>query len=242
MIRYIIKNIYIKSILFVVFIIHLFFLYIYPFFQFNWTYTQNVWDRWQGIIVGDFAAISSIILYLTATHKEKNERINKLKANRVLLSKPLSDLLLYCKEIKRIYSSYYFPIVLRDFEPYKIPDFPTRHENLFYKCIEYEENQNIINHIIYIIDSLQINHSRIVSLNKSFYPTTLSQETFNSYLFELAKLTQMINMLFDYSRLTKNNIRTKITKADLHFGFKTLEIDITSYKDLENYIDIRFID
>ncbi|MBB6481537.1 hypothetical protein [Spirochaeta isovalerica] len=242
-----------KIILFTLITIHIISMYIAPWFigGFSWLYVQDVWDRWQGIIVGAFASITSYFIFLITRKHEDEKKKKALRSARSLLPKSLSYIYAYCRDCAPILSEVWYAISLSSDRPHrrlgtesKLPDFPIDHEHIFNKCIEYEDDEVISNHLISILIKLQINHSRISELTKADDSIIEIPHYILSVIYGLLELLAMINKTFEYARFRSNLISSKIEKTEIYTALANLNWDTGDFivdedNNLKSYIDAK---
>lgn len=227
-----ILNFCFKFLIWMLILIHIYSMYIAPFIisDFDWIYVQEVWDRWQAIIVGALATITSYFIYEITKTNEKERRRKSLKAARSNLSNSLSSLNRYLKKCVPVYEDIWFNIA-RDKKNRRtativpIPELPKDHEITFNKCIEYTDDEVVENHLISIITKLQIQHARILEFKKDD-PSILESYGYILYMIaDFLEIYTLVNKTYDYARFKEFSINPEITTSEIFNSMSNFDWD-----------------
>lgn len=231
-----------RSIIFAAIGFHLASLYVIPWINGDWGYVQTVWDRWQGIIVGDIAFLSSYIFFLTTRDKEDLIRKKRLKASRSNLPKALSGLIEFYMSsfplISEVWKMQNASSVSKVSLP--LPSMPIGHDQIFHRCIEYEDNFEISDHLIKILNKLQINYARLCEFKSPDEALILSGSYIASMSCEILESIAMINLSFDYARGEKEEIRSTLYRSDLRGTMWGLDVEDSFKDEINKKIDSRY--
>ncbi len=197
----------------------------------DWTYVQNVWNRWQSFNVGMLAFTSSLIAFSISKYNSEQQRKREFIASRAFLPEALSELTDYlelCAEVlieaypraKDIDDQCDTPLKS------KVPDLPPLYRRVFSDCIRHSE-PDVAEYLSNILVLLQVNHSRLSTLCTEFKANTdviQSSENIMSYVYCLGELQALINKTFEFARAKKEFDSEKLTIGNLNNAYLNLEI------------------
>lgn len=231
-----------KILLWIIILVHIYSMYVAPIIRsnFDWNYVQDVWDRWQAIIVGGLASITSYIIYEITKINEKERRKNSLKAARSNLSSSLSYLNSYIKKCSNILYQIWGDVITEENYTRKsysnIPGVPKEHVNTFNKCIEYTDDENLESHLINIMTKLQIQYSRISEYDTEDSSMMVTPGNVLYEILNLLELSTLINKTYNYARKEEETVNPEIVRDEIYNSFLNMGWNLShfSYDEVAN--------
>lgn len=231
--------------------IPLFFMYainmlIIPWFEgvWEWSYVQDVWDRWQTLNVGVLAFISSVIAFNIAKYNSNKQRERQFVAARAFLPHALSELTSYCKLSAKLLREAWERLSNATADrttPLEavLPRLPEGYREVFSHCIS-EAEPDVGDYLARILMRLQIHHSRLKELSDTFSPASRTfpvRENIKSYLYSLAEIQALINQLFNFARGLEPFDGTDLVWEDFRNAYANLDIWPEEVDDLAGFTE-----
>lgn len=207
----------------------------------NWTYVQEVWDRWQTLNVGVLAFISSVIAFNISKYNANKQRERQFVAARSFLPHTLSELTSYCKHSSIMLREAWVLLDTKQvgYSPLaaELPELPDSYKEVFSRCIA-EADPDVADYLANILVQLQVHHSRLKELKYTFGQggrMVWVQQNVMSYLFSLGKLQALLNRLFGFARGEEPFNGSNLLWEDYRTAYANLDIDVEDVNDLEAF-------
>lgn len=207
----------------------------------DWTYVQNVWDRWQSLNVGLLAFVASITALNISRFNSEKQRERDFLASKAFLPSALSELVAYFKESASVYMQGWeaTPGVQPEF---KIPELPGEYKPVFQECIRHAP-PDVGDYLSQILVRLQVHDARLrsyVSQDEDDGHFTPQRHNLISYFYRLGELLAMVNKLFGFARNMAEFDDTPVNWEDFHTAYANLniweeQIVISDELDLEQF-------
>jgi hypothetical protein len=207
----------------------------------DWTYVQDVWDRWQSVNVGMLALVSSITALNISRFNAENQRERDFLASKAFLPAALSELVIYFEASASLLKQGWKA------EPgskpgIELPPLPEEYKAVFGDCIRHA-SPDVGDYLSQILVWLQVHDSRMRGYasqgqeNGHFSP---QKHNLLNYFFRLGELQAMVNKLFDFARNMAKFDSSPLKWEDFHTAYANLdiwenEIEITGGLGLEEY-------
>ena len=222
---------------------YVFSMLIYPFVKASgdWTYVQNVWDRWQSLNAGILALSASIIGFYISRYNQNKKRERDFVAARAFLPLTLSELTSYCKSCSVLLREAYVALDRQDglrlnLES-ELEELPDSLKETFSRCISVAD-PDIGGHLAQILWKLQINNSRLKEL-KIKPGQGIDQMIFKnnlvSYLFSLGELQTLIFRTFNFARALESLNNSNLNWDDYTNAYFNLDIELDDIEGLEEF-------
>lgn len=205
----------------------------------SWLYVQSVWHHWQALNVGMLAFLSSVIAFNMTRYNSERQRDRDFTAAKAFLPEALSELNSYFMESADLLSEAWRK--RNSFDDHgrvqiesPVPRLPERYKEVFAQCIRYA-NPPQGKYLAYILNKLQIHHSRIKELKDSFGPDSnmlVIPQNIISYLYCLGELMALKNRLYGYARNLEPFDGSHLKWDDFHNAYANLNIFPDDYDDL----------
>lgn len=191
----------------------------------DWTYVQQVWDRWQALNVGVLALISSVVVFYATRYSAEKQRAREFMASKAFLPAALSELTQYFKQSAKVLTACWdeYPQAPAELDT---PVLPAGYEKIFGDCIRHADPR-VGDYLSRILRQLQVHDARI----KGFVATydegsgeiTVPQNII-SYLYRLAQLQAWVNKLFAFARSLQEFDDTPLVWSDYANAYGNLDI------------------
>lgn len=221
--------------------VYLTFMLIAPLLTRDWTYIQEVWDRWQALNVGVLAFASSIIAFNISKYRENEQRERRFIAARAFLPHALSELTSYCESSSTLLREAWNVLVntgeSRTPLKSRLPKLPESYKETFSRCIS-DASPDVADYMASILVKLQVHNSRLENLRRSFGVdgfTVWNERTIMIYLYGLGELHALISRLFDYARGEKDFDDSRLLWKDYYNTYCCLDIHTEGGDDLKEY-------
>ncbi|MCG3844687.1 hypothetical protein I3262_05160 [Photobacterium damselae] len=218
---------------------------IYPLTQGDWKHVHAVWYTWQSLNTGILAFIASIFALNAVRYTEEKRRQRNFIAARAFLPQALSELSTYFEESSKFVNEAWerakdksdhckTPLKEKD-----CPELPVGYQQVFKDCIS-EASPEVAEHLAYILVRLQIHHSRMKSLVKSFSAdshTIQAPSNLIAQVFALAELQGLVNQLFKFSRGTAPFDNKPLSVDNFYSCYDNWGVDIDESDDLKDFTE-----
>ncbi|WP_284660555.1 hypothetical protein [Photobacterium damselae] len=218
---------------------------IYPLTQGDWEHVHAVWYTWQSLNTGILAFIASIFALNAVRYTEEKRRQRNFIAARAFLPQALSELSTYFEESSKFVNEAWerakdksdhckTPLKEKD-----CPELPVGYQQVFKDCIS-EASPEVAEHLAYILVRLQIHHSRMKSLVKSFSAdshTIQAPSNLIAQVFALAELQGLVNQLFKFSRGTAPFDNKPLSVDNFYSCYDNWGVDIDENDDLKDFTE-----
>ncbi|OBU44647.1 hypothetical protein AYY27_15720 [Photobacterium damselae] len=218
---------------------------IYPLTQGDWEHVHAVWYTWQSLNTGILAFIASIFALNAVRYTEEKRRQRNFIAARAFLPQALSELSTYFEESSKFVNeawerakdkSDHCKTPLKEKDCPKLPD---GYQQVFKDCIS-EASPEVAEHLAYILVRLQIHHSRMKSLVKSFSAdshTIQAPSNLMAQVFALAELQGLVNQLFKFSRGTAPFDNKPLSVDNFYSCYDNWGVDIDENDNLKDFTE-----
>lgn len=191
----------------------------------DWTYVQQVWDRWQALNVGVLALLSSVVVFYATRYSAEKQRQREFMASKAFLPASLSELTRYFKVSAKVLTACWdeypkAPVGLH------APTLPTGYEKIFGDCIRHADPR-VGEYLSRILRWLQVHDAR----TKSFVATydegsgeMTVPESIITYLYRLAQLQAWVNKLFPFARSLQEFDDTPLVWPDYANAYGNLDV------------------
>ncbi len=193
----------------------------------DWTYVQNVWDRWQSLNVGMLAFTSSIIAFNISRFNAEKQRERDFLASKAFLPAALSELVSYFKASASVFKQGW------ESESGNQPNFeslilPKEYKEIFGTCIRHA-NPSVGNYLTQILIELQIHDARMRDyITQQGGGNHFTPDKYNliAYFYRLGELQALVNKLFDFARNIAKFDSTPLDWDDFRNAYGNLGIRI----------------
>lgn len=194
----------------------------------DWTYVQNVWDRWQSLNVGLLAFIASITALNISRFNSERQRERDFLASKAFLPSALSELVDYFEVSAVVYKEGWSAAPGGVKPDFKLPKLPNEYKPVFQECIRHAP-PDVGNYLSQILMRLQVHDARLrsyVSQGEDDSQFNFMPQQYNliSYFYHLGELQAMVNKLFYFARNIKEFEVDPITWEDFHTAYANLNI------------------
>ncbi|HWV19374.1 MAG TPA: hypothetical protein VNZ68_12440 [Rhodocyclaceae bacterium] len=208
-------------------------MFVYPWFEGDWTHVQNVWERWQALNVGLLAFASSIIAFSIAQRENEKQRNRQFIAARAFLPQALSELCTYSSRCAELLQSHNPTEGRATSAKVPTPALPVDYREIFSQCIRYSD-PIVADALAKILADLQVLHARLDSLSNpgATMSITFREGNWKVYVYSLGNLRARINKLFDFARgkagfdsslLSWEELKNAYFNLDFHHDLDELE-------------------
>jgi hypothetical protein len=191
----------------------------------DWTYVQQVWDRWQALNVGVLALISSVVVFYATRYSAETQRAREFMASKAFLPAALSDLSQYFEESARVLTACWdeYPRAPANLH---VPILPVGYEKIFGDCIRHADPK-VGDYLSRILRQLQVHDARLKG-----YVATYDEDSDEmgirlniiSYLYRVAQLQAWVNKLFPFARSLQRFDDTPLVWPDYANAYSNLNI------------------
>ena len=226
----------------VIAVIYFFCMFIAPLVQGggDWTYVQQVWDRWQSLNVGLLAFVSSITALNISRFNSEKQRERDFLASKAFLPSALSELVAYFKESASVYKKGWEASVGKQ-PAFQIPELPKGYKPVFQECIRHAE-PDVGDYLARILVRLQVHDARLqryVSQEEKDGHFSPEKHNLIYYFRDLGELLAMVHKLFGFARSMAEFDYSPLNWDDFHTAYANLdiseyEIKISNKLDLES--------
>lgn len=217
---------------------------IYPWIQGrgDWGHVHQVWMDWQTLNVGVLAFISSMVAFNISKYHENQQRHREFIAARSFLPEALSDLSSYFKLSAELLGEAWCRVVnepdrCNDPLEHEVPILPNNYREIFGRCISLGDPE-VSQFLSYMLMRLQVHHSRMTDLDKSFQANSsrmVMSTNIKSYLYRLAELQALVDRVIDFSRGLEEFSGSPLTWEEFKNAYGSLNIWIGEFEDLEGF-------
>lgn len=207
----------------------------------DWTYVQEVWDRWQSLNMGVLAFISSMAAFNIAKYNANKQRERDFVAARALLPDALSELIGYLRASARLLSEAWERVdslALRAPAPLasEFPELPSGYKEIFSRCIASAE-VDVGDYLANIIVRLQIHHSRLKETHKVLSEggsLVLTKPNLMTYFYSLGNIQALINKLYEFARGEAPFDASNLEWDDYRNAYRNLNIE---FEDIDGLVE-----
>lgn len=198
----------------------------------DWTYLQNVWDRWQALNVGLLALVSSIYFYRGSQQVSESARASKFIAAKSLALHKLPYVIKFLQNSVLKLSEFNNGSIYleKDGVSFEQLDLSSLHD-----CIVYSKDASTQNHFSFLISELQVFNSRLElytdeGFQKKLLLDRLSHE---NMMFKAATIKSLIDQSFNFCRENNSSLSDEVTYDEIENACRALDICNQSfeYKD-----------
>lgn len=202
----------------------------------DWGYVQRVWSSWQGLNVGIFAFISSVIAFNISRDKANKQREREFTAARAFLPESLSELCEYFKASAEFLnkvrkSSHDNPI------QGEAPGLSKEYKEVFGNCIRYAE-PDVGDYLSKILMRLQVHDTRLRRLVKEIEDrgTIRPGDIHNliSYIYRLGELQVLVDKLFPFARDMEEFDSSDLEWEDFRNAYRINGIELEDVNEVTN--------
>lgn len=202
----------------------------------NLEYLHGVWHNWQTLNAGILAFLAALVgLYLARLNAEEY-RQRKLSAAKAFLPNTLSDLNTYFKCSADFYVNIWdkSKLLSSDCTASFLSVLPLNSIEIFSRCVEYGDS-DFSKYITYILNRLQIHHSRITGIEDIADSLQYSNLILDS-LYRLCELYALVIRLYPFLRDDNKSLDDSSLRLDeVCCAFRMLELDTTAVNSDEFY-------
>lgn len=214
---------------------------IHPWLYGGWKHVHAVWYDWQSLNVGILAFLASVIAFNVSRHNAAQQRKRELVAARSFLPESLSELSEYFRECGAALCTAYSNVrqPQAPFQHIATPQPPSGYKEIFSNCISLADNE-LAEHLSYILACLQVHHARICTLAEEQKPnsqTVVTPETVLSYIFRLGELQALVNNTFDYARGEEQFVAKPLDLKSYQTAYANLRIRRHNIDELEGFTE-----
>jgi hypothetical protein len=189
----------------------------------QWSYVQDVWDRWQGFNVGILALIASVIAFEITRYKENKQRDRDFLAARAFLPGALSELSSYLKGSAGVHLTAWEEAALSSSS---IPADPIHYKGVFENCIRHAEPK-VGEFLASMLAKLQVHDARLTGLVAGKRD---GRAAIYWYVLSLGELQALVNKLFDFSRGETGFDSSPISWDDFRNAYMNLGIHVSDFE------------
>jgi len=217
---------------------------VYPWIQGggDWGYVHKVWMSWQTLNVGVLAFISSMVAFNISKYHANQQRHREFIAARSFLPEALSDLSSYFHLSAELLVEAWGRAVdeadrCKTPLNHEVPVLPDNYREIFGRCISLGDPE-VSQFLSYMLMRLQVHHSRMTDLAKSFQADStmlIMSANIKSYLYRLAELQALVGRIFDFARGLEQFNGSPLTWEEFKNAYGNLDIWIDEFEDLEGF-------
>lgn len=230
-------------------LIHVFSMIILPLFSsgFDWTYVQNVWDRWQSLNSAIIALASGLIAFQIADNREKSQREKKFIAARASLPHVYSEIIKYCQSSGRWITEAFagsdqqdrFQIVQISKPNTDIPKLPHNLEEVFNNCIRYADDE-FSNFLINLLLKIRASDNMIRSLSDDMnHINNFGMYNFYTISFRLSQVRALLEKTLVFTQGLGNFDKSALVWENIDAALQDIDIYPDDWVDLENFANDR---
>lgn len=210
----------------------------------DWLQMQAVWDRWQGFNVGVLALLTSIVVYLATTLRERRRQMRSFQAAKAALPSMLSELHAFGGSCFSQLKEAYRDSVLREanhtppnlsprpsMPKSEVPGTPIGLSSVFADCIKHSESDELVVDLSDILAMVQILLARLREL---YADPPITEALFRTNLvyrmYDLGELLVLVNRLFPLARGIGERNSDAIQLDEFMSAYLSHSVEPTSYK------------
>jgi hypothetical protein len=224
--------------------IYIFCMFIFPFFVGDWSYVQSIWHYWQSLNVGVLALTSSLIAFNISRFNADNQRARNFVAARAFLPEALSELNVYTESCSPLLKEAWHRAnnktdKCRTPLAESLPKLPSSYKEIFSRCIAFSE-PDVGKHLAYILTRLQVNHSRLTSLENEFCKESITTQipvNIMSYMYSLGELMALLNRTYGFARGQDKFCAKRLDIGDFNTAYFGLDIPSEVSEELSGFTE-----
>ena len=208
----------------------------------TWAHVHSVWHSWQTLNVGVLAFLSSLIAFNISKYNAEEQRKRELIASTSFLPQALSGLSQHLNGCAHILSQAWEKT--RNEESFKAGSFEgldggwdQAAEKSIYECIRHADTP-LANNLASILSKLQISDARIMGLSSTKGLSAnwnVRRPTIESYLYGVAELQALINLVFPYSRGMQEFSAVSVGIEQLNNAYMCLDLKSEIIDGIQEY-------
>lgn len=118
-----------------------------------------------------------------------------------------------------------------------MPVLPDNYREILARCISLGDPE-VSQFLSYMLMRLQVHHSRMTDLDKSFQADStmmVMSQNIKSYLYRLAELQALVGRIFDFARGLEEFNDSPLSWEEFKNSYGNLDIWIDEFEDLEGF-------
>ncbi len=209
----------------------------------DWLQMQAVWDRWQGFNVGVLALLTSIVVYLATTLRERRRQMRSFQAARAALPSMLSELHAFGGSFFAEFEKAYRDSMQREAQhahlkpspdpsmpKSEMPSTPIGLSSVLADCIKHSESEELIVALSDILAMVQI----LLARSRELYANPpITEALFRCQLvyrmYDIGELLVFVNRLFPLARGLGNRKSGVIQLDEFKSAYLSHSVEPTRY-------------